>query len=50
MIAKDTIQVNIRLHNDMVKLIDEAVKIRHFSNRQDLLKSAIRDFLRKEVP
>ena len=49
MIAKDTIQINIRLPEDMVQFIDEAVKIRHFTNRQDLLKSAIREFLRKEV-
>jgi metal-responsive CopG/Arc/MetJ family transcriptional regulator len=50
MIARETIQVNVRLSEDLVELIDKAVNEYHFTNRQELVKSAIRDFLKKEVP
>ena len=50
MIARETIQVNVRLSEDLVELIDKAVSEYHFTNRQELVKSAIRDFLKREVP
>ena len=49
MLAHDTIQVNIRLQEDIVQKIDSLVSTNHYRNRQELVRSAIRDFLKREV-
>lgn len=46
MLSKDTIQLNMRLPEDMVVEIDNAVSVNHYRNRQELVRTAIREFLR----
>lgn len=49
MIARETTQVNIRLPEELIELIDKAVREYHFTNRQELVKSAIREYLLRGV-
>ena len=46
MIAQGTIQLNMRLPEAMISEIDNAVSINHYRNRQEFVRTAIREFLR----
>ena len=43
---KETVQINLRLPEELVQLIDKAVENNYFTNRQELIKSAIRAYLK----
>jgi Arc/MetJ-type ribon-helix-helix transcriptional regulator len=49
MLSQATIQINLRVTEDLINEIDSVVKSRHYRNRQEVVREALREFFRNEV-